>query len=85
MEQLTQQLADGLTQAAQDAGVPLQVNMMGSMLTLFFSASPVTNVAQAKASGSLGAEINKSFAARRSSGEDLTGSSHMRVGAISRP
>lgn len=50
MERLTQQLAEGLLQAAQDAGVPVQVNVVGSMLTLFFSASPVTNVTQAKAS-----------------------------------
>jgi glutamate-1-semialdehyde 2,1-aminomutase len=49
MERLTQQLAEGLLQAAQDAGVPVQVNVMGSMLTLFFSALPVTNFTQAQA------------------------------------
>lgn len=49
MEQLTQRLAEGLLQAAQDAGVAVQVNAVGSMLTVFFSASPVTNFAQAKA------------------------------------
>ncbi|MBI4004011.1 MAG: aminotransferase class III-fold pyridoxal phosphate-dependent enzyme [Candidatus Omnitrophica bacterium] len=49
MERLTQQLAEGLVQAGRDAEVPVQVNAVGSMLTLFFSASPVTNAAQAQA------------------------------------
>lgn len=50
MERLTQRLVEGLAQAAQDAGVPVQINVAGSMFTLFFAASPVTNFAQAKAS-----------------------------------
>jgi glutamate-1-semialdehyde 2,1-aminomutase len=50
MERLTQRLVEGLAQAAQDAGVPVQINAAGSMFTLFFAASPVTNFAQAKAS-----------------------------------
>ncbi|MDP3704190.1 MAG: aspartate aminotransferase family protein, partial [Candidatus Omnitrophota bacterium] len=50
MEQLTQQLVEGLRQAAREAGVSAQINYAGSMLTLFFSSSPVTNFAQAKAS-----------------------------------
>jgi len=48
MERLAQQLAEGLVQAGRDAGVAVQVNVMGSMLTVFFSASPVTNFSQAK-------------------------------------
>ena len=34
-------LAAGLADAARDAGVPLQVNAFGSMLTPFFTSSPV--------------------------------------------
>jgi glutamate-1-semialdehyde 2,1-aminomutase len=49
MERLTQRLAEGLGQAARAAGVPVQINAVGSMFTLFFSAAPVTNFAQAKA------------------------------------
>lgn len=36
LESLSAALADGLTQAAADAGVPLTVNRVGSMLTPFF-------------------------------------------------
>jgi glutamate-1-semialdehyde 2,1-aminomutase len=43
-------LADGLRQAAKEAGVPVQVNQVGSLLTLFFSQEPVTSYAQSKAS-----------------------------------
>jgi glutamate-1-semialdehyde 2,1-aminomutase len=43
-------LADGLRQAANEAGVPVQVNQVGSLLTLFFSQEPVTSYAQSKAS-----------------------------------
>jgi glutamate-1-semialdehyde 2,1-aminomutase len=43
-------LADGLRQAANEAGVPVQVNQVGSLLTLFFSLEPVTSYAQSKAS-----------------------------------
>ena len=34
-------LAAGLAEAARDAGVPLQVNAFGSLLTPFFTAAPV--------------------------------------------
>jgi glutamate-1-semialdehyde 2,1-aminomutase len=43
-------LANGLRQAADEAGVPVQVNQVGSLLTLFFSREPVTSYAQSKAS-----------------------------------
>jgi glutamate-1-semialdehyde 2,1-aminomutase len=43
-------LAEGLRQAANEAGVPVQVNQVGSLLTLFFSQEPVTSYAQSKAS-----------------------------------
>jgi len=34
-------LAAGLAEAARDAGVPLQVNAFGSLVTPFFTAAPV--------------------------------------------
>jgi glutamate-1-semialdehyde 2,1-aminomutase len=49
MERLAQQLAEGLTQEAQEAEAPVQVNVVGSMLTVFFSETPVRDAAQAKA------------------------------------
>ena len=41
MASLGAQLADGLAGAARAAGVPLQVNAFGSLLTPFFTAEPV--------------------------------------------
>jgi len=38
---LTTKLAAGLAEAARDAGVPLQVNAFGSLLTPFFTRQPV--------------------------------------------
>lgn len=43
-------LAAGLADAARGAGVPLHVNAFGSLLTPFFSASPVRDYASAVAS-----------------------------------
>ena len=40
-------LASGLADAARDAGVPLQVNAVGSLLTPFFTDQPVRNYASA--------------------------------------
>ncbi|MFQ5817784.1 MAG: glutamate-1-semialdehyde 2,1-aminomutase [Terriglobia bacterium] len=48
LEALGAQLAEGLTQAARAAGVPVQVNRAGSMLTVFFTDTPVTDFASAK-------------------------------------
>jgi glutamate-1-semialdehyde 2,1-aminomutase len=42
-------LADGLAQAAAEAKVPVQVNRVGSMLTVFFSEKPVFDAASARA------------------------------------
>jgi glutamate-1-semialdehyde 2,1-aminomutase len=42
-------LAEGLARAAAEAKVPVQVNRVGSMLTVFFSASPVFDAASARA------------------------------------
>jgi glutamate-1-semialdehyde 2,1-aminomutase len=41
-------LAAGLAEAAKGAGVPVQVNRVGSMLTVFFSAKPVFDAASAR-------------------------------------
>ena len=37
-------LAAGLADAARDAGVPLQVNAFGSLLTPFFTSQPVATI-----------------------------------------
>jgi glutamate-1-semialdehyde 2,1-aminomutase len=44
----TQRLADGLRGALADSGVRGQVNVAGSLLTLFFTAEPVRDYAAAK-------------------------------------
>ncbi len=44
---LGSRLAEGLRRAADDVGVPLQVNQLGSMLTPFFTDRPVTDYASA--------------------------------------
>jgi glutamate-1-semialdehyde 2,1-aminomutase len=41
-------LAEGLTAAAAEARVPVQLNRVGSMLTVFFTATPVTDAASAR-------------------------------------
>jgi glutamate-1-semialdehyde 2,1-aminomutase len=43
-------LEAGLVDAAQSAGVPVCVNRVGSMLTVFFQEGPVTDLASAKRS-----------------------------------
>ncbi len=48
LEHLGARLGDGLLAAARAAGVPAQMNRVGSMLTLFFTATPVTDYATAK-------------------------------------
>jgi len=50
LEALSARLADGLRQAAAAAGVPHQVQRVGSMLTLFFADRPVTDYDTAKTS-----------------------------------
>lgn len=44
LEEKAVYLERGLLEAAQDAGVPLQVNRVGSLLSLFFTNSSVTNL-----------------------------------------
>jgi glutamate-1-semialdehyde 2,1-aminomutase len=48
LEERSAQLADGLARAAGKAGVPVQLNRVGSMLTVFFSAEPVFDAASAR-------------------------------------
>jgi glutamate-1-semialdehyde 2,1-aminomutase len=47
LETVSAQLADGLAAAARDAGVPATLNRVGSMMTTFFTAGPVTDFATA--------------------------------------
>ncbi len=49
LEALSARLADGLAAAAAAARVPVQVNRVGSMLTVFFSDQPVFDAASARA------------------------------------
>ncbi len=49
LEHLSARLADGLARGAADAKVPVQVNRVGSMLTVFFSEKPVFDAASARA------------------------------------
>lgn len=44
-----QQLTDGLTQAAQDAGIDFCTNRVGSMFGLFFSKGPIRGLEQVSA------------------------------------
>ncbi len=50
LEHLGRRLGDGLAAAAQAAKVPACVNRVGSMVTLFFAAGPVTDYVSAKTS-----------------------------------
>ena len=49
LETLSARLAAGLESAAAEAKVPVQVNRVGSMLTVFFSERPVFDAASARA------------------------------------
>ncbi len=50
LETTSARLADGLARAAGEAGVTATVNRVGSMVTVFFCAGPVTDYASAKTS-----------------------------------
>jgi glutamate-1-semialdehyde 2,1-aminomutase len=49
LERLSARLADGLAAAAAEVKVPVQVNRVGSMLTVFFAEKPVFDAASARA------------------------------------
>ena len=50
LETASARLEDGLRRAARDTGTTVTINRVGSMLTVFFCAGPVTDYASAKAS-----------------------------------
>ena len=50
LEEQSKRIGDGLLNAAASAGVPVQFNRVGSMWTLFFTATPVTDLDTAKTS-----------------------------------
>jgi glutamate-1-semialdehyde 2,1-aminomutase len=50
LEKTTAALAKGLQDAAAARGIPVQVNRVGSMFTLFFTPTPVRDLASAKTS-----------------------------------
>ena len=50
LDATSRQLAEGLAEGAREAGIPMQINRVGSMLTVFFSDHPVRNAAQVRAS-----------------------------------
>ena len=50
LNQKSQRLADGLRSALSEAKIPGRVNVAGSLLTLFFTADPVRDYADAKKS-----------------------------------
>lgn len=50
LERLGERLERGLLAAASDAGTPVTVNRVGSMITVFFTAQPVEDLAGAKSS-----------------------------------
>jgi len=50
LERLTGELVSGLRKAAENAGIPVQVNTIGSMFTVFFASSPVRDFQTAKTS-----------------------------------
>jgi glutamate-1-semialdehyde 2,1-aminomutase len=51
LEDTTRKIAEGVANLAQQAGVSLTANRVGSMFTWFFTAGPVTDFASASASG----------------------------------
>jgi glutamate-1-semialdehyde 2,1-aminomutase len=50
LDSLGKRLADGLAAAAKAGGVPHSINRIGSMVTMFFTGTPVTDYATAKTS-----------------------------------
>lgn len=48
LEEQVASLAESFRQSAADAGVPVTVNQIGSMITVFFTDQPVTDYASAK-------------------------------------
>jgi glutamate-1-semialdehyde 2,1-aminomutase len=50
LDEQSKRIGTAFTKAARDAGVPVQFNRVGSMWTLFFTATPVADLDTAKTS-----------------------------------
>jgi glutamate-1-semialdehyde 2,1-aminomutase len=50
LERMTAELVSGLRKASEQVGIPVQINTIGSMFTVFFTTAPVTNFQTAKQS-----------------------------------
>ncbi len=50
LEELSARLEEGLRKAARHAGAAVEINRVGSMFTVFFTAAPVTDFQSARAS-----------------------------------
>ncbi len=50
LEQISAELADGLEMGAAETGIPVQINRVGSMFTVFFTGTPVKDFQTAKTS-----------------------------------
>jgi glutamate-1-semialdehyde 2,1-aminomutase len=50
LERMTAELVSGLQKAAEQVGIPVKINSIGSMFTIFFTSSPVTDFQTAKSS-----------------------------------
>lgn len=50
IERVTAELTSGLLDAAERAGIPVQINSIGSMFTVFFASLPITDFQKAKTS-----------------------------------
>jgi glutamate-1-semialdehyde 2,1-aminomutase len=48
LERMTGELVAGLRKAAQESGAQVQINTLGSMFTVFFASSPITDFQTAK-------------------------------------
>jgi glutamate-1-semialdehyde 2,1-aminomutase len=53
LERLTTELVSGLRKASEDSEIPVQINSIGSMFTVFFAESPVTDFQTAKTSNTI--------------------------------
>ncbi len=50
LERMTARLVEGLRHEAEAAGIPVQINRVGSMFTVFFTMTPVINYETARSS-----------------------------------
>ncbi len=50
LERLARRLVEGLKKESERTGIPIQINQIGSMLTVFFSDDPIRNATHARAS-----------------------------------